>query len=551
MSYVIEVSHDGLHKYRVIRGTDRYVVQQKAAALNAQWDAEWERKCEVEARRQQRIDVIASREASKQQAIDLTEAAREQLEDVRGVLAHALQVDDRVDWESLKDRSPFAERPPASPARPVKPIRPAPSDAKYKPKRDLFTFLFTSARQKADALAQQLYHRDIELFEAEDRRLDKEYETSVTRYEKDLRAWERRKAEFEQLQADNCAVIDERKAAVEAGDRGAVIDFMDLVLTKSVYPGFMNVDFELDYEPETGAAIVEFELPAPADLPTLSEVRYVQSRDEFAEKHISEAEAARLYDSLIYQIALRTLHELFEADEHRHLTRITFNGWVSFVDRATGADRRACIVTVGANRPDFEKIDLSRVDPKECFKSLKGVAAAKLVGLAPVAPLDRIKREDSRFIDSVEVLSSVDQTSNLAAMDWKEFEQLVRQVFEAEFAAANGEVHVTQASRDGGVDAVIFDPDPIRGGKIIVQAKRYTNTVEVSSVRDLYGTVVNEGATKGILVTTAQFGPDARKFAQDKPITLIDGGNLLYLLEKMGVKARIDLREAKQLLASA
>jgi restriction system protein len=64
-------------------------------------------------------------------------------------------------------------------------------------------------------------------------------------------------------------------------------------------------------------------------------------------------------------------------------------------------------------------------------------------------------------------------------------------------------VKITRASRDGGVDAVAFDPDPIRGGKILLQAKRYKNTVSVSIVRDLYGTVLNEGATKGILVTTA------------------------------------------------
>jgi restriction system protein len=60
-------------------------------------------------------------------------------------------------------------------------------------------------------------------------------------------------------------------------------------------------------------------------------------------------------------------------------------------------------------------------------------------------------------------------------------------------------VKITRASRDHGVDAVAFDPNPIRGGKIVIQAKRYTNTVSVSSVRDLYGTIMNEGANKGIL----------------------------------------------------
>ena len=66
----------------------------------------------------------------------------------------------------------------------------------------------------------------------------------------------------------------------------------------------------------------------------------------------------------------------------------------------------------------------------------------------------------------------------------------------------------------------------------MVQAKRYTNVVGVGAVRDLFGTLMNEGAVKGILVTTSAFGPDSYTFAKDEPITLIDGSNLLYLLEK-------------------
>ena len=134
-------------------------------------------------------------------------------------------------------------------------------------------------------------------------------------------------------------------------------------------------------------------------------------------------------------------------------------------------------------------------------------------------------------------------------MDWQDFENLIREIFQKEFSVSGGEVKITQASRDGGVDAVAFDPDPIRGGKIVIQAKRYTNVVGVSAVRDLYGTTMNEGATKGILVTTSDFGPDAYEFIKGKPLTLISGSNLLHLLEKHGHKARIDLREAKKILS--
>ncbi len=133
-------------------------------------------------------------------------------------------------------------------------------------------------------------------------------------------------------------------------------------------------------------------------------------------------------------------------------------------------------------------------------------------------------------------------------MDWEEFEHLIRELFEREFKVNGGEVKVTQASRDGSVDAIAFDPDPIRGGKIVIQAKRYTNPVGVSAVRDLYGTILNEGATKGILVTTSDYGSDSYDFAKGKPLTLLKGSNLLYLLEKHGTHAKIDLREAKRIL---
>lgn len=48
--------------------------------------------------------------------------------------------------------------------------------------------------------------------------------------------------------------------------------------------------------------------------------------------------------------------------------------------------------------------------------------------------------------------------------------------------------------------------------------------------------------TKGPIrasLTTSGYGPDAFQFCKDKPIELIDGGGLLYLLEQAGVKAHI------------
>jgi restriction system protein len=277
----------------------------------------------------------------------------------------------------------------------------------------------------------------------------------------------------------------------------------------------------------------------------LNEVKFI--KNELKEYYISDTQIQKMFDATMYKITLRTIHEIFEADKANAIDFVSFNGWVNAINRATGKRENNCILSIQAKKAEFIEVDLAHVDPKTCFKNFKGVGSSKLSGLTPIQPILQISRTDKRFVNHYEVASGMDSSTNLASMDWEDFEHLIREVFANEFNSNGGEVKVTQASKDGGVDAIAFDPDPIRGGKIVIQAKRYTNTVGVAAVRDLFGTVMNEGATKGILVTTADYGPDAYEFAKGKPLTLMNGANLLYLLEKHGQKARIDIKEAKRL----
>jgi restriction system protein len=55
----IEVRHTGLNKYRLIRGTDQYVVEQKAKAQNAAWDEMWRKKVEREQRISNKQSMLA------------------------------------------------------------------------------------------------------------------------------------------------------------------------------------------------------------------------------------------------------------------------------------------------------------------------------------------------------------------------------------------------------------------------------------------------------------------------------------------------------------
>jgi len=334
-------------------------------------------------------------------------------------------------------------------------------------------------------------------------------------------------------------------------DSGAVIDYCEMVLANSIYPDTFPKNFDLDYNGDTKMLIVEYKLPALHHLPSIKDVRYVKSKDEIQEIFLSEKELVKLYDDLIYQIILRSLHELFEADTANALDAIIFNGLVTSVDKAHGNETTACIVSIQAGKDEFMVINLALVAPKACFKLLKGIGSSQLHSLTPIPPILQIDKSDRRFVNSYAVAGTMNDSTNLAAMSWEDFEHLIREVFEKEFRQNGGECKVTRASRDGGVDAIAiaFDPDPIRGGKIVIQAKRYTKTVGVSAVRDLYGTVLNEGATKGILVTTADYGPDSYEFARGKPLTLLNGANLLHLLEAHGHRAKIDLQAARISLA--
>ena len=303
----------------------------------------------------------------------------------------------------------------------------------------------------------------------------------------------------------------------------------------------------MDYIEETRTLIVDYVLPKLDDFPKVKAWKYIQTRDEMSSTPLSDTFRNKLYDDVSCQVALRCLHELFATDTGNVLESIAFNGRIRSIDKSTGKPFEACIMSVHVKKQEFTEINLALVEPRACIRKLKGVAGSKLHQMAPVAPILELNRADKRFVASYEVASSLDDSSNLAAMDWEDFEHLIRELFEKEFSTNGGEVRVTQASRDGGVDAVVLDPDPIRGGKIVIQAKRYTNVVGVSAVRDLWGTISHEGAMKGILVTTSNFGPDAYEFAKNKPITLLDGGHLLHLLERHGHRARIDIVEARKL----
>ncbi|MGA2876459.1 MAG: restriction endonuclease [Nitrososphaerales archaeon] len=264
-------------------------------------------------------------------------------------------------------------------------------------------------------------------------------------------------------------------------------------------------------------------------------------------KYASETQKKKIVRQCLYSLVIRAGYLASIVLETTSYTTIAINVSQDWFDRATGAPRTGIICSLQGQVHEFRALHLDKIDPEVSFKHFKGIAVPSFDSISPIRPIFVLNKNDDRFIATKELDSLITPEANLAAMPWEDFEQLVAQLFEWEFAKEGVEVKVTRASRDRGVDAVLFDPDPLRGGKFVLQAKRYTNPVDVAAVRDLYGTLVNEGANRGILITTSSYGPDSYAFAKDKPISLVDGPNLLEILRRHGKKYRIDLEEARRL----
>jgi len=568
--YISEIQHLGLGTYRVIKDMESYIRDNKVKAQFKIWDDQWVNLLN-------KNQSLANKEANLNIADVRTIEARNIQKQIENLLLDSANNDTTIDWETLKDNEKYSVENPKIhvneelkkvkiPPKPVlKENSNEPNKLYYQPQLSIVDKMFKSLGQKKIDHAEELYQTAISIWKNEINEtenynkkiqevyaiqlndVEKQKESIRKKYETLDKEWTKQAVDFYNMQDEQNIKIDKQKALYFEKDPEAVTEYNELVLNESIYPECFPRGFEIEYNSANKILIVEYTLPAPEQFPTLTEVKYIAVKKELKETHLSETQIAKLYDVAIYNITLKTLYALFKADVAEAIEAIVFNGWVTAINKATGKKVNNCIVTIQAKKNEFLEIELYNVDPKICFKNFKGISSSKLSGITAVQPIAQLNKNDKRFVASQDVADQLNEGINLAAMNWEDFEHLIRELFEKEFCDNGGEVKVTQASRDGGVDAIAFDPDPIRGGKIVIQTKRYTNTVGVSAVRDLYGTVMNEGATKGILVTTADYGPDAYEFSKNKPLTLMNGANLLYLLEKHGHKAKIDIAEAKRM----
>ncbi|APE23029.1 MULTISPECIES: restriction endonuclease [Streptomyces] len=490
---------------------------QHQAVLRQQRDAERvQRAYERDVARMQREQKAAYRQRREADAARRTQELDERVAVLEGLLAAGCRgaVFDVGSLRQAEDIEPFSPGPLGEPV-------PMPDQRFYQPEN-----AWTAAgRAQAEQDARARFERDWYAAQAAEARRVEQLGAYRRAYDEWAAA---RRAE---IRAHNQGLAG-TEAALRDGAAETVVEFFSAVLFASTaWPEGFPREVSAAYERSGRRLVLDWDLPGYDVVPGAKGVKYLPGTDQEKEVPRPVTQRRALYRDVLAQSVLLALHELFAADRFGTLEGVTLNGYVGGVDPATGLAGRVCVASVAVDRAVFDRLNLEFVGAVECLTgALAGRLSAKPDERVAVAPLRTPEQV------GVEVVVQGDgEEPDLLAMDPVAFEGLVAQLFRARGLQAV----TTQRSNDGGVDVEALDPDPISGGSILVQVKRYRNTVPPSAVRDLFGTVQGAGANKGVLVTTSGFGPGSYTFANGKPLTLISGTELVDLLHQHGLRGRL------------
>lgn len=127
--------------------------------------------------------------------------------------------------------------------------------------------------------------------------------------------------------------------------------------------------------------------------------------------------------------------------------------------------------------------------------------------------------------------------NELRAMDEYTFEHFIADLWEAQ----GWDATVTSESQDAGVDIIAERENPVPQ-KMVIQAKRYGKESAVTGpdIQQYHSLQKQENADTVVVVTTGRFTGNALDRAEDLDVKLIDGDELVGLVQEAGGKEVIN-----------
>jgi len=127
-------------------------------------------------------------------------------------------------------------------------------------------------------------------------------------------------------------------------------------------------------------------------------------------------------------------------------------------------------------------------------------------------------RRKSKLLDDQQDIDSI------KALSWKEFEELVAEAYRRQ----GFRIIENGFGPDGGVDVKLIKDNQTT----LVQCKQWrSKNVGVAVIREMFGVMTAENASKVVIICCGGFTRDAKSFAENKPIELVGGTELLSIVK--------------------
>ena len=376
---------------------------ERAAAQLFRATAAQQREAEREAKR-------LHEEARLAEVESLNARLCETLDEIDSLLATTLDTDDFVDLEELRviaEHPPFG-RPDLEIPTPLPNLAVPPKEPIYVPPTaptGLAGMLNKKKHAEAVAAAEAAYARSHEEWRAEaaavPERQQQQMQSRVVAEQARNQELEHERAQYlrecderDEEAAQANSALDDLKQRLADGDGGAIQEYVAIVLSNSIYPEAFPVQHEFEFDLELKELVLAAAIPPPSAVPTVRIYRYVKARDEITETSLSKRDLKQRYNRAAYQVALRSLHEIFEADRTGHVKTIALTVATDAIDPATGRVKRTNLVAVGAERESFLSFDLHNIVPEATLDHLGASVSKSPYDLVDIDPTSGVRVSD-------------------------------------------------------------------------------------------------------------------------------------------------------------
>jgi hypothetical protein len=171
--FTYEVRHEGLHECRRVRSKNDDEAQMKAQTLAEKWDARWEKRCEIEAKKQEKEKKKQEKEDRLQEAIDLTNRALSKISEIENILAETVSISNVPIWSTLKNNDKFSVAKPKKPKLTDIPPEPQKDWDDYKVKLGFLDKLSTTRKNAKEKEAAERYFTDHDQWKKDSNAINK------------------------------------------------------------------------------------------------------------------------------------------------------------------------------------------------------------------------------------------------------------------------------------------------------------------------------------------------------------------------------------------